>query len=570
MSQDPTLLLSVGAIMTLGALSAPAAPPVKLPFALPKADAEAENRYLYGTRVRLVLAAALFEAGEKEAANRQLQAVERKIERTKNGFIFNSGKQVSEEELAGVRDGDGFKFGLRRSGHTGKSWGMSSLARFYFERGDFDQAKRLIREIPSMHTQLDAAGWLVTGLVDAGRLDEAASYRAEVLEAADWNVKRLRIASNLRADKLFTFAKESALAIFEAHRQAAISRTSASNRLRTVDVKAADGIARELAGWIKERNESGLQPDIGCYREIALTLIRYYIDTDRRGKAETVAEACTEKWREYNMALIDPIMVQSFERHREQQLKVYKLALKQPKGGSFPITSGNLTRLPDEVTSRFIEIEQLELSDPAEACNAYFELGREFLADPERCKRYLQQIVQALARLGEETAALKLMATLQENLPQAKIQGCPITSFQLYIDQYTEGLNAATLRDSMRVQEDKLTTPERLWVSGVPLAKLYARAGDSESALRVLDKASAAMDKEDGPYRMQGIITTRRELTGEIRHDEVRKMVEFALFEKKKRPGSKQARLASVARFFVGIGRLDWAETFLDEIAPAA
>ena len=529
----------------------------KLPFTVPQGETDIEERYLYGTRARLGLAEALLKAGREKEGIRQLRIVEERVWSTNNGFIFNSGNQITEEKLDEVRVGPGFKFGAKRSGHQGKSWTLAALSRFYYGRGDLGQAKGLIRMIPSKGTQIRAATTLTLDLINDGKLATAEEYRNEVLEAMEWNPNTLlEFRGDLRSNHAFQFAKDTGLALLVAYTDCE-------------EQKKGDEKAKEILGWLQTRNRGTQPPDILDYREIAVNLIRYHIETRRAGFAEEIVAECKAKWKDFDARNLHPTRIPSFEANRGKQPKIYDLALEQPPQGAFTLASTNLTRLPDEITARFVELEQLEATDPDGAREAYRELGAEFLADPKRCKRHMQQVFKSLTRVGDEATALELAAQMQENLPQEKLKGCPVSAFQSIFNRYIEGLDAKSLVGSMQVQEAKLTTPERMRLSGLPLAQLYKEAGEEEAALRMLEKSAKKITGRDAHGRMSGIISTRYSWTGETHDFEVKKIVELAKASDKKFKTMRQSRLASTARLFVGIGRYDWAEALLDGIAPA-
>jgi hypothetical protein len=528
----------------------------KTPFDASSLPAANEDRYAGGLMSRLYLAQDLIEQGDSGRGYRHLRAVERRVNEMKDGFVFLSGKRVEDEALAPARDERGYVFGIRRQGSPGKSYALSALARFYTDNRDLEQAKALIRRIPSDYEQLRAAERLVSALAAAGHFDEAVAYRRDVLEALGWKRGQLATIRELRLSRQYKFASKTAFSLFEAYVEAG----------KTAD---ADKLASTMAGWLDIRNASDQNPDVGEYRQLATTLIRYYIDTGRKNKAQRIADACTKKWREASVPDERAYLRSSLEYNREKQLALYKLIMKQPARASFRITSGNLSRLPESFPARFVGIEILETTDVDAARLAYFELGKEINSEPRRCKRYLKPVIDALVRLGDESAAIELVDGLQGNLPQEKIKGCPVTAFQYFALSYAEGLDLTPLLENIRIQESKLKSVERLRISGVDTARAYAKAGAPDAALRLINRCSDVATSQDYSM-MRGIVTFRHEAFGEIRDDEVRRLVQYAqadigrTWKRKLSP----VKLASVARLLVDMERYDWAETLIDALSP--
>jgi hypothetical protein len=416
-----------------------------------------------------------------------------------------------------------------------------------------EKAKARIRRIPSDYEQLRAAERLVMKLSEAGRFAEAAAYRSEVLKDLDWSADAISDIPRLYTSQKYRFVSTTAFFMLDAYDKAGMKRE-------------ADKLASSMCGWLDVINASDKNPDFGSYPLLSTTLIRYYIDTGREGRARQIAEAGEKKWRDASLPDERAILRPSLERNRKQQLAVYELIVKQPPGGAFPLTSGNLTRLPETIPARFVEIEILEVSDPEAARLEYIALGQEINADERRCKRYLKPVIDALVRLGDEPAAIELAGELQENLPQEKIQGCPILAFQGTLLRYVEGLNLKPLLTGIAIQESKLTSIARLRIGGVDTARAYAKAGDLEAALRVVDKCSDAATPENFNL-MRSIIRFRYETSGEIRDDEVRRLIEYAQTDNA-RETWKRVRLSVAARLFVDIGRYDWAEAIVDALSP--
>ena len=525
----------------------------KTPFDASSLPAANEDRYAGGLINRVYLGQKLTEQGDSDRGNRHLRAVERRLDEMKDGFVFLSGKRVDDAKLALARDDRGYVFGIRRQGSPGKSYTLSALARFYADNGDLEQAKALIRRIPSDSEQLQAAERLVIKLVKAGQFAEAAAYRSEVLKDLDWNAEAIADIPRLYTSQNYRFVSNTAFFMLDAYDKAGMKRE-------------ADKLASSMCGWLDVINDSDKNPDIASYRALSTTLIRYYIDTGRQARARHIAEAGKKKWRDASLPDEQAILRPSLERNRKQQLAVYELIVKQPPGGAFPLTSGNLTRLPETIPARFVEIENLEASDPQAARLKYIALGQEINADERRCKRYLKPVIDALIRLGDEPAAIELAGELQENLPQEKIKGCPILAFQGTLLRYVEGLNLKPLLTSIAIQESKLTSIARLRIGGVDTARAYAKAGDLEAALRVVDKCSEAATPENFNL-MRSIIRFRHETFGEIRDDEVRRLIKYAQTDTGRRT-STQVRLSTAARLFVDIGRYNWAEAIIDALSP--
>ena len=218
-----------------------------VPFALPeRSPGSDEERFFHALRVRVLFAEGLFEQGKAEAAERQLALVGKTLLETKDGYIFNSGNQIGEEKLEPARTPNGFRYGAKRQGHRGKSDTLSTLARYYFAQNQLAEAKGAIRRIPSFSQQLQSAEELVSNLVRAERLDEAIAYRNLVLAESAWNPEQLKEERDLRSDRVFQFAKDSALDLLEA--------------CRNLDRPLyADRVAREMEAG-KVRNESRTRP----------------------------------------------------------------------------------------------------------------------------------------------------------------------------------------------------------------------------------------------------------------------------------------------------------------------
>jgi hypothetical protein len=525
------------------------------PFDASSLPAANEDRYAGGLSARLYLAQKLIEDGDDERGYRHLRAVERRLEKMKDGFVFLSGKRVDDATLAPARDERGYMFGVRRQGNSGKSYTLSALARFYTDQGDLQKAKAVIRRISSYHEQLRAAERLVVALTAAGRFDDAVAYRGEVLKELGWTPDKLPTIGNLLSSWEYQFVSKTAFTLLAAYVDAGKSGK-------------AEILVLEMAGWLDALNAADRNPGIGDYRLLATTLIRYYIDSGRKENAQRIADNCTKKWLKASLPDERAILRPSLERQRKQQLAVYELIMKQPAGGSFPMTSGNLTRLPDIIPARFVEIENLEASDPEAARLAYFTLGQEINAEKRRCKRYMKPVIDALVRLGDEPAAIELAIELQENLPQEKINGCPITNFQGTLLRYVDGLNLKPLLTSIGTQESKLTSTARLRIGGVDTARAYAKAGDLDAALRVIDKCSGSATPEDFNL-MRDIIRFRHETFGEIRDDEARRLIKYAQTDTGRRYQIRsRIRLSVAARLFVDIGRYDWAEAIVDALSP--
>lgn len=528
----------------------------KTPFDASSLPATNEDRYAGGLISRVYLGQKLTEQGDSDRGYRHLRAVERRLDEMKDGFVFLSGKRVDDAQLAPARDERGYVFGIRRQGSPGKSYTLSALAGFYADTGDVEQAKARIRRIPSDEEQLKAAKRLVIKLAEAGQFAEAAAYRSEVLTDLDWNTDAIADIPRLYTSQNYRFVSNTAFFMLDAYDKAGRKRE-------------ADQLASSMCGWLDVINASDKNPDIGSYRALSTTLIRYYIDTGRPARARHIAEAGEKKWRDASLPDEQAILRPSLERNRKQQLAVYELILKQPPGGAFPLTSANLTRLPETIPARFVEIENLEAADPEAARLEYIALGQEINADERRCKRYLKPAIDALVRLGNEQGAIELAGELQANLPQEKIKGCPILAFQGTLLKYVEGLNLKPLLASIAIQESKLTSIARLRIGGVDTARAYAKAGDLEAALRVVDKCSDAATPEDFNL-MRDVIRFRHETFGEIRDDEVRRLIQYSQTDTGRRSQDswKQVQLSVAARLFVDIGRYEWAEAIVDALSP--
>ena len=527
-----------------------------VPFALPeRSPGSDEERFFHALRVRVLFAEGLFEQGKAEAAERQLTLVGKTLMITKDGYIFNSGNQIGEEKLEPARTPDGFRYGAKRQGHRGKSDTLSTLARFYFAQDQLVEAKRAIRRIPSFFQQLQSAEGLVLSLVRAERLDEAIAYRNLVLAEAAWDPEQLKEERSLRSNRVFQFAKDSALELLEACRN--LDRP-----------QEADRIAREMEGWLKVRNERQAPPDIIDYREVAVTLIRHHIETDQAERGRAIAKASIARWREAKLPKDPEYLRASFERNRPEQIAFFELAIEQPPGIDFDVRSRYLTRYPDNLGARFLELEMMEAKDRKGAVAAYEAFGREMVTDEKRCKRYLGEVVEALTRLGGEEEALGLLATLQEDLPQARLKRCPITAFQASFNRIARNLDLSSIKASVNVQEEKQKSPERLRQTGVALARTYARAGEMEAAKRMLDKSFAAADSKDGYAVVSGLIATRHELFDEVRAKEVGRLIELAQIKQRRWGDRRASRLASVARLLLTVERYDWAEALLDRLSP--
>ena len=527
-----------------------------VPFALPeRSPGSDEERFFHALRVRVLFAEGLFEQGKAEAAERQLALVGKTLLETKDGYIFNSGNQIGEEKLEPARTPNGFRYGAKRQGHRGKSDTLSTLARYYFAQNQLAEAKGAIRRIPSFSQQLQSAEELVSNLVRAERLDEAIAYRNLVLAESAWNPEQLKEERDLRSDRVFQFAKDSALDLLEA--------------CRNLDRPLyADRVAREMEGWLKVRNESQNPPDIIDYREVAVTLIRHHIETDQAERGRAIAKASIARWREAKLPKDPEYLRASFERNRPEQIAFFELAIEQPPGIDFDVRSRYLTRYPDNLGARFLELEMMEAKDRKGAVAAYEAFGREMVTDEKRCKRYLGEVVEALTRLGGEEEALGLLATLQEDLPQARLKRCPITAFQASFNRIARNLDLSSIKASVNVQEEKQKSPERLRQTGVALARTYARAGEMEAAKRMLDKSFAAADSKDGYAVVSGLIATRHELFDEVRATEVGRLIELAQIKQRRWGDRRASRLASVARLLLTVERYDWAEALLDRLSP--
>jgi len=512
-----------------------------------------DSRFGYGLRAQLALAEKLIELGEVERGERHLRAVEQAAANMADGLLYKSGKRVDDATMKKARNERGYIFGVRRSGNTGKSWVLSALARYYSSQGNVDRAKELIRQIPSDFEQLRAAQQLVEYNVQTGRLEEAAQYRAQVLAEMKWDPREIDSWSNLRANRKYRFASQTAYKMLQAY----------------VDggkTEEADRVAGELRSWLDVLNAADRNPDTGEYRQLASTLVRYYIDSDRKPIAEDIAAACVKKWKVADVPDGKEIFRPSLEYNRPKQLALFDLLIKQPPKADFPLTNANLSRLPEQIPTRFVEIEVLETTDAEEARVAYLQLGNEINQDPNRCKRYLQPVIDALVRLGDEPSTIELARELQENLPQQKIQGCPVKAFQTYALRYMDNLNLERLLPSIETQEQKLTSLDRLRISGVATARAYVAAGDKAAARRLLDKCSDAATSED--YSMiRAVIALRHEAFLEVRADEVRRLIEYAQHEKDSRRWTWQrALLAGAARLLVQVERYDWAEQVIDHL----
>jgi hypothetical protein len=523
------------------------------PFDASSLPATNEDRYAGGLISRVYLGQKLIEHGHADRGNCHLQAVERRLDEMKDGFVFLSGNRVEDAQLAPARGERGYVFGSRRQGSSGKSYALSALARCYADHGDLEKAKDTIRRIPGDNEQLRAAERLVGKLVEAGQFAEAAAYRNEVLKDLNWNADAILDIPRLYISQNYRFVSNTAFRLLDAYVKADLKRE-------------ADELASSMCRWLDIFNTSDKNPDIGSYRELSTTMVRYFIDTGRQARARQIAAAGEKKWRDASLPDEQAILRPGLERNRKQQLAVYELIVKQPPGGDFPLTDGNLTRLPEIIPARFVEIENLETSDPEAARLEYIALGQEINADERRCKRYLKPVIDALVRLGDEPAAVELAGELQEDLPQEKIKGCPILAFQGTLLRFVEGLDLKPLLTSISIQESKLTSIARLRIGGVDTARAYAAAGDLEAALRVVDKCSEAATPESFNL-MRSVIRFRHETFGEIRDDEVHRLIKSAQTDTG-RKASTQVRLSTAARLFVDIGRYDWAEAVVDALSP--
>ena len=515
--------------------------------------APGDSRYGYGLRAQLALAEKLIELGEVERGERRLRAVEQAAANMADGLLYKSGNRVDDATMKKARNERGYIFGVRRSGNTGKSWVLSALARYYSSQGHVDRAKELIRQIPSDFEQLRAAEQFVEFAVQTGRLEEAAQYRAHVLAEMNWDPRDIVSWSNLRANRKYRFASQTSYAMLGSY-------------VDDGKTEEADHVAGELRSWLDVLNAADRNPDTGEYRQLASTLIRYYVDSDRESIAEEIAAACVKKWKQADVPNGKEIFRPNLEYNRPKQLALFDLLIKQPPNGEFPLTNANLSRLPEQIPARFVEIEVLEATDPEEARVAYLQLGNEINQDANRCKRYLQPVLDALVRLGDEPSAIELARELQENLPQQKIQGCPIKAFQTYALRYMDSLNLERLLPSIETQEQKLTSLDRLRISGVATARAFVAAGDKAAARRLLDKCSDAATSED--YSMiRAVIALRHEAFHEVRADEVQRLIEYAQHAKDSRSWTWQrALLAGTARLLVQVERYDWAEQVIDEL----
>ena len=148
-------------------------------------------------------------------------------------------------------------------------------------------------------------------------------------------------------------------------------------------------------------------------------------------------------------------------------------------------------------------------------------------------------------------------------------KGCPIKAFQGTLLRYVEDLNLRPLQKSVGIQESKLTSVARLRIGGPDTARAYAKAGDLDAALRVINKCSEAATAEDFNL-MRSVVRFRYETFGEIREDEVRRLVKYAQTDTGRRRQSTLTRinLSVAARLFVDIGRYDWAEELIDVLSP--
>ena len=66
-------------------------------------------------------------------------------------------------------------------------------------------------------------------------------------------------------------------------------------------------------------------PDTGEYRQLASTLIRYYVDSDRKPIAEEIAAACVKKWKQADVPNGKEIFRPNLEYNRPKQLALFDL-----------------------------------------------------------------------------------------------------------------------------------------------------------------------------------------------------------------------------------------------------
>ena len=90
-----------------------------------------------------------------------------------------------------------------------------------------------------------------------------------------------------------------------------------------------------------------------------------------------------------------------------------------------------------------------------------------------------------------------------------------------------------------------------------------------EAALRVVNKCSDAATPQDFNL-MRDVIRFRHETFGEIRDDEVRRLIQYSQTDTGRRSQDswKQVQLSVAARLFVDIGRYEWAEAIVDALSP--